>query len=371
MQSRLARPNRKRRQGFTLIELLVVISIIATLIALIAPAVQSARAAARRLECINNLKNLGIAIQSHATSHGNRLPQLEPGSDASTNGERYSRNWAVTLLPNLDGNAISRDIDSRLANYDPMTDAPESVIPQIYLQVFACPDDQTAFRQPNGLSYVVNTGFWAGDDPMSNNLWGNDDPFDTMTGFPVRHDAAKVDWNNDMTVNGVDLATAYATGVVWRPAGAFKMTFDYIEQGDGQGSTLLFAENINAGVDANGESGWRSIDADALGFGVGLAFPNNGMQVAIDGDNAFTEYDDNASTTPVITNIDRCAINSTISQAAPAPRPSSGHGDIVHVGFCDGRATGLNQNIDVRVYLRLITPDGQRRGEGLLDPGAF
>src|SRR5450432_3288562 len=89
-----------KRRAFTLIELLVVIAIIAVLIALLLPAVQQAREAARRTQCKNNLKQLGLALHNYHDVTVNTFPPGYIGY--TTAGDLVGTGWMTMLLPEVD-----------------------------------------------------------------------------------------------------------------------------------------------------------------------------------------------------------------------------------------------------------------------------
>ncbi|AGA25060.1 DUF1559 domain-containing protein [Singulisphaera acidiphila] len=93
------------RRGFTLIELLVVIAIIAVLIALLLPAVQAAREAARRSQCVNNLKQLGLAVHNYADKN-NCFPLKDMYPNASNYSCGWSSSWPLAVLPGLEQQAM-------------------------------------------------------------------------------------------------------------------------------------------------------------------------------------------------------------------------------------------------------------------------
>lgn len=129
------------RRGFTLIELLVVIAIIAVLIALLLPAVQAAREAARRVQCVNNLKQQGLGFQIHHDAMGG-FPQTRsygPGSVAGVGG------WTIGILPYMEQVALREAY-----NFDLGYNTPENTTVVVTsLNVFVCPST------PNGQRTVV------------------------------------------------------------------------------------------------------------------------------------------------------------------------------------------------------------------------
>jgi len=145
------------RRGFTLIELLVVIAIIAVLIALLLPAVQQAREAARRSQCKNNLKQIGLAFHNYHDALSVFPPAFSqhswPGAPID---QRATFNWHVYVLPYLDQaplyNQLNFSASSRVA--------PNQQYAGMVLPVFICPSDPMGLR-------VISSGTKYAPDFMS------------------------------------------------------------------------------------------------------------------------------------------------------------------------------------------------------------
>ncbi len=129
------------RRGFTLVELLVVIAIIGILIALLLPAVQAAREAARRAQCTNNLKQLGLAIHNYHDTH-KTLPMnnrpIPPGSYPGRNG--FS--WIATSLPYLEQGPLYDQLDFRVPLIDSTVSDNRSLVEEP-IDTLLCPSDPT------------------------------------------------------------------------------------------------------------------------------------------------------------------------------------------------------------------------------------
>jgi prepilin-type N-terminal cleavage/methylation domain-containing protein/prepilin-type processing-associated H-X9-DG protein len=133
--------NRRGIRGFTLIELLVAIAIIAVLIALLLPAVQAAREAARRVQCTNNLKQVGIALHGYHDAVG-AFPMGYAAGGRFVNGATDTVagwSWAAMILPQLEQAALFDSANFRLSVAAP-ANATATATP---LAMFVCPSDLT------------------------------------------------------------------------------------------------------------------------------------------------------------------------------------------------------------------------------------
>jgi prepilin-type N-terminal cleavage/methylation domain-containing protein/prepilin-type processing-associated H-X9-DG protein len=175
----------KRQKAFTLVELLVVIAIIGVLVALLLPAVQAAREAARRNQCGNNLKQLALAVQNYHDTH-RVFPPAVAGYIAAPN--QYTQggcpgwyhtngfSWRTLILPFMEQQTVQDLMDFRYNHgscyggrgfpwmgMDPASGAPVGRRPgQIVIDTFLCPSDPTVFV---GSDAPTNYAGCYGDDP--------------------------------------------------------------------------------------------------------------------------------------------------------------------------------------------------------------
>ena len=149
-----------KRRGFTLIELLVVIAIIAVLIALLLPAVQAAREAARRAQCVNNLKQIGLAIANYESAIG-CLPWGEPYRPPNYNTSPSS---LLMLLPQMEQQAVYNCCNFGNVGGNSLWNAlnpQNSTLQCTTINGFLCPSDvnRLTFSPPYGpTNYVANAG---------------------------------------------------------------------------------------------------------------------------------------------------------------------------------------------------------------------
>lgn len=385
---------RRQRAGFTLIELLVVISIIATLAALILPGIQGAREAARRAQCLNNLKNIGTAVQNFSSARDGQVPYLTTGgfdasgnrlpglmldyTDGATNGFLSPAPWTIQLLPLMDNAPLYERLQSS-NDAVPTDQNSTSGLATTNLPFFNCPDDLES-DDPGNISYVANSGYTVSD------VWELLDP--DVTDVTDFHEIDDYAWSFANS-NAENYSATVATGVFFRESGSAskKMTLDYISRGDGQSNTLMLSENMNARAFIGpGEGGWASRVVGDIAFMLPGAASSGTTFASIDtntsgiglGNNTLTDDKSVGLSLRGSTNIYTlpgpiARINGEINSApdGATPRPMSLHPGIVNAIFCDGSGRTISQTIDDLVYAGLFSSNGGDYGQDIQSGGDF
>ena len=377
-----------KRTGFTLVELLVVISIIAVLAGLLLPAIQAAREAARRTECINNQKQVGFSVLMHNDTKGHipalRAP-LKPGSypcehyagTAVTNPVSTELTWVGFLLPFMEQNTAWGQINAGVI---------EPTLYDLVIPVMQCRSSGIAPGESR-ISYVANAGplneFLASATPPGTREFGVDwrqmKDARMYTVF-FDHFAYINDVWSDAPAAGTTLCTT-------------KITVDDIASMDGTSVTLLISENEDAGrwiwyaenpanthnydvpVASNHlATGASTRPPDGLHNGlfireieylVGFCYPGvvyrdqlvvpNQEYVIYVSANSITP-DGLAHHSPVFINEGRSNSGLEFTNPNRLARPSSGHPGVVVSAFCDGGVRPLKDDMDQQLFVQLMRP---------------
>ncbi|NLF71979.1 MAG: DUF1559 domain-containing protein [Candidatus Anammoximicrobium sp.] len=146
------------KSGFTLVELLVVIAIIGILVALLLPAIQAAREAARRSQCSNNLKQIGLAMHNYHDS----FLRFPPAFTAFRNDSANGWGWGVFILPFAEQNTLYEQLNPTIDKFPTATSGPLYELCQSEIPMYRCPSDvgpaRNNYRGNFGTSNYV--GMW-------------------------------------------------------------------------------------------------------------------------------------------------------------------------------------------------------------------
>lgn len=364
-----ARRSRRPCHGLSRGEVLLTIAFIILLAALILPQMQIGRNHRRRSVCIEHQHNLMVALMNYVGMHRELLPPLrgqasiEDDADPATPPRR--RTWVIDILPQLDQRALYDRLTALTVQKNRLDSSDDDFkhLSQLQVPEFTCPDGPR-HEQPGAISYVANAGYMPADDWLvaSANTTG---PNIGRVLWRVPGDSNDAPSHRAATEQQLDIAQAAAVFIdplITDGSPRFSDRRNGYEEynglspfDDGVSSTILFAENDDAGR-------WADNDLLSIGFGLPLETPDRVPQFVGDGTS------EQALALQPGFSIGMAGINAYREERRLA-RPSSSHPGGAIVTFGDGHYWFLSEQIDRRVYASILTPSGSRYGQEIVTSG--
>jgi len=335
--------------GFTIVELLVSLGVISLLLSLLVPAVMRSRNNARRIQCVNNLRQLAMAMLQNEEVQ-RRLPASGNFDVASP---RQFHGWPTAILGEIELVNLLRQYDF----HQPHDDPANLVLTHTPVPLFVCPDDISAEPGRGNLSYVVNGGFaWTipVDCPAS------------MSTTATASSIAPLDLNGNGIICPFDPRDDTGPGELpdieylrrtslffvenWPRGRGTQRHHRITDIRDGSSQTLMISENVRAGYDPEANSSWGSPDPRYNMFFISSRICAD--RRCAPGNVDFARANDR-------TNGNLECINCSLHQPeGAAPWLSSLHTGGVNAAFCDGHVSFVSENIAGEVLAALATPVG-------------
>ncbi|HZZ29642.1 MAG TPA: DUF1559 domain-containing protein [Pirellulales bacterium] len=298
-----------RKSGFTLVELLVVIAIIGILIALLLPAVQSAREAARRTECLNNLRQMGLALMNYESAKKS-FPYSRWGDKVAIYLNPFKtsnqQSWTSVILPFIEERGISAQYDQTQAW---CSQANRPAI-SMTIKMFLCPSTPAENRVDTTYAKGAIAGDYGSMNGVKSGFWNHFPQLGKATWAESRPPAVGV-LNKYQDGNGVNISACKIKDIT-----------------DGTSKTMMVAEDAGRpelyqnGLDAN----------TVVGNGIGWADPDNGFSLS---------------------NSSGVVMNATNDSEVYS----------FHIGgaqfcFADGSGHFIQETIDPLIYMAIVTRAG-------------